>query len=248
MGKSAVLDESKQHEGRGEHFTRLSKVRNYPIGVGFTSLKGSKKLLNGCLVLACLSGGEVRAQLPEVVSIDFRAISFSVPTVINEGIQYQEDFIGNGIELFAPIPALGKPMTEPSTQTERNNRPNEGNKGWVGIEKQNELTPEGVHKFKYFLLIQIGIFLSVFPLSVYFSMRQALRRDWAKHMPKGRAPKVSVLGVISILCITRRFKPRRWQMWEQRQWFRDMKACHGLVAAYRDVRHWKKSAIGESDA
>lgn len=221
---------------------------DYPISVGFTSLKGSKKLFYGCLVLACLSGGEVRAQLPEVVSIDSGAISFSVPTVINEGIQYQKEFIGNGIELFAPIPALGKPMAEPSTQTERNNRPNESNKGWVGIEKQNELAPGSVHKSGQLLLIHITIFLFVFPLGVYLSVRRALRRDWAKHMPKGRSPKVSVLGMISILCITRRIKSRRWKIWEQRQWFRDVKACHGLVAAYRDARHWKKSAIGERDA
>ncbi|EMB4112526.1 hypothetical protein AB6V67_11670 [Serratia marcescens] len=94
----------------------------------------------------------------------------------------------------------------------------------------------------------VVIFPSLFLLGAYLSMRQALRRDWAKHMTKGRAPKVPVLGMISIFCITRRIKPRRWRIWEQRLWFRDMKACQGLVAAYRDARHWKKSALGESDA
>lgn len=103
------------------------------------------------------------------------------------------------------------------------------------------------HRFEE-VVVGVVIFPSLFLLGAYLSMRQALRRDWAKHMTKGRAPKVPVLGMISIFCITRRIKPRRWRIWEQRLWFRDMKACQGLVAAYRDARHWKKSALGESDA
>lgn len=201
---------------------------------------------NSICICLFFSVGQVKAQAVEIDLSSPRILVTS--TQLLEAVpQFQLNRVGNGIEFLAYVSAFGEPVTKPCPKTEGQDSPasspDEGNKPGVGAEQNFELTPEGVHKSGPLLLIQIAIFLSLFPLGVYLSVRRALRRDWAKHMPKGRALKVPVMGMISILCVTRRIKSRRWLVWEQRQWFRDMKVSHGLVVAYRDTQAWKKSVL-----
>ncbi|MEX2952745.1 hypothetical protein AB4K01_16265 [Serratia fonticola] len=236
-----------------ENFNSSNSLRDVSSNVELPAWILSVKNLQGGLVAfnsisICLffCVGQVKAQAVEIYLASPRILVTSTQ-LLEASPQFQFDRIGNGIEFLTHVSAFGEPMAKPRPKTEGQDSPgsspDEGNKSGVGAEQNFELTPEGVHKSGSLLLIQIAIFLSLFPLGVYLSVRRALRRDWAKHMPKGRVLKVPVLGMISILCISRRIKTRRWQMWDQRQWFRDMKVSHGLVAAYRDTQFWKKSVV-----
>lgn len=109
----------------------------------------------------------------------------------------------------------------------------------------NELTPEDMHKFWQLLFPLLASSLIALPLGIYLSIRLTLRHDWRKHISKGRPLKVPVLEMLSNLCITRRIKSHRWQIWEQRGWFRDRKVIYGLEAAYRDTWYWKVSITEE---
>ncbi|AHM75174.1 hypothetical protein LC20_03921 [Yersinia hibernica] len=248
-------NKNKQHLEGGDEFLGAFDGRvNSAVIVNFVIFKIAKKLTYGALIVFSSGFLHVNAKQPEIIFSESRVVPFPLPTFGHELIEQKEERISNGIELLTLIPASGEPVTEPSSQHERNHTPsksghtqNETNDGRISVEESHELTPEGAHKFNIFLLINMTIFVSAFLLSAYFSMRRTLRRDWAKHMPKGQALKVPTMGMISILCVPRRIKSRSWQMWEQRQWFRDMKACHGLAVAYRDSWYWKRSVKATND-
>lgn len=239
--QSTVLQMNKQAINSGDNGRWISDDRIDPVVfVGFTALQCVKKSIYRLLIVSCLTTGQVRAESSEILSGYPGHISLSIPAVITEGIKNQEQFISDGIELFPLIPVLGKPVSDPGANTKRTNRPDERNEGRIGVEQKNKLTPDDSHKFWRLLSIQLSAFLVVFPVGAYLSMRTNLRRDWRKHIPKGGRLKVPVLGMISILCIPRCIKSNRWQIWEQRQWFMDMKVRYGVVVAYRDAWHWKK--------
>lgn len=88
-----------------------------------------------------------------------------------------------------------------------------------------------------FLLVLLSGAVIVFPSGVYLGVRTACRRDYARRRYTGKVP---VPGVLSVLVIPGKVKCRRWKIWEQRQWFRDMNLSHGIEIAYRDTRNWKK--------
>lgn len=239
--KLTMLQARNQCFKAGDNFYRLFDDRKDPVVlIKFTRFKGLIKVINGSIVFLCLTFGQVRAQSPEVFRSDFGHVSLSVPAVITEGIKNQKQFIGDGIEFFPLVSAPGKPVSDPGANAKSTNRPDERNEGRVGVEQKNKLTPDDSHKFWRLLFIQLSVFLVAFPAGVYLSMRANLRRDWRKHIPKGGRLKVPVLGMISALCIPRCIKPRGWQIWEQREWFMDMKVRYGTAVAYRDSWHWKK--------
>lgn len=210
---------------------------NYlPRGISMTGgIKSRKVFINGLCIGMLLAAGQVNAEKIEFVwNGPFR------PEPQQLLSEEQLNRIGSGVELLSFVPVLGEPMSKPDPQAKSTYRPDERNEGRIGVEQQNKLTPDDTHRFWRLLLIQLSVFTVVFPVVVYISMRANLRREWRKHIPKGGRLKVPTLGMISILCISRRIKPRGWQIWEQRHWFRDMQACHGIKVAYRDTWYWKK--------
>ncbi|SUP83793.1 hypothetical protein ACILPN_17745 [Yersinia wautersii] len=243
-----MLNKGKQLINSSNSIRYAGVNKNLPRRENLFSGAHGRKVITYCLLIGLTPFcWQVKG---ETVKFNANVPMSSIPDLESPLLSHEKEFnwIGNNVELLSPVSALSEPVTEPGAQPESSNTPNKGNhtqseanKGRIGVEEKHELTPEGVHQFEIFLLIQIAIFLPAFLLSVYFSMRRTLRRDWAKHMPKGLAPKVSPIGMISILCVPRLIKSHRWQIWEQRQWFRDMKACYGLAVAYRDTWHWKRS-------
>ena len=236
-----MLQVLNQHLNAGDNPCWFFDCRNdSALRVNLTRLQCAKKSIYGLLVISCLSAGQVRAQPPEIFSGYFGHVPFASQTVIAKGIEFNKKVVSDSVELLSFVPVLGEPMSKPDPQAKSTYRPDERNEGRIGVEQKNKLTPDDTHRFWRLLLIQLSVFAVVFPVGVYISMRANLRREWRKHIPKGGRLKVPTLGMISILCISRCIKPRGWRIWEQRHWFRDMQACHGIEVAYRDTRCWKK--------
>ncbi len=210
---------------------------------GSTAMTGGFKrrkiFINGLLVGLALLAWEVDA---EGVKVDDLSAVLSSPRLESFELLPEEHFdrVGNSIEFIKPVPGDRFLVAVPQPKPEGYHRPEERDKGGVGVEQQDKLTPDDTHKFWRLLLTQLSAFAVVFPAGVYLSMRANIRRDWREHIPKGRLPKVPTLAMMSILCVSRRVKSRRWRLWEQREWFRDMRVRHGLESAYRDTGHWKK--------
>lgn len=198
-----------------------------------------KVIINSLFVSSLLSSWQVDAQ-----SVKFESSAHEYNFSLFEPFQLssKEQFNGvrDSIEFIKPVPGDRSLVSIPQTNTEANDRPDESDKRGVGIEQQNKLTPDDTHKFWRLLLIQLSVFAVVFPVGGYISMRATLSREWRKHIPKVGRLKVPTLAMLSILSISRRIKSKRWQIWEQREWFRDMQIRHGLEVAYRDTWHWKK--------
>ncbi|WP_144136002.1 hypothetical protein [Kosakonia radicincitans] len=200
----------------------------------------SRKVIIQCLfICASFSVLEVKAQFVKVELLSNEHY-FSLLKSFQLSVKEQFDRIRNGIEFIKPVPGYRFLISVPQTNTEANDRPAESDKRRIGVEQQNKLTPEDSHKFWRLLLIQLVAFAVAFPVGAYFSLRARIRSDWRKHIPKGRLPKVSVLAMILILCLPRRIKSHRWQIWEQRHWFSDMALNLGFEAAYRDTWYWKQ--------
>lgn len=248
MGASTMLNVGKEIFNSSNSLRDISSDVELPARVlTMINLQRGLVALNSICICLFFSVGQVKAQAVEI-NLASPRIFVTSPQLLEAAPQFQLDRVGNGIELLTHVSAFGEPVTKPRPKTEGQDspasRPEEGNKSGVGAKQNFELAPGGIHKSGPLLLIQMAIFLSLFPLGVYLSVRRALRRDWAKHMSKERALKVPTLGAISILCAPRCIKSHRWQIWEQRQWFRDMKVTHGLVAAYQDTRCWERLVIG----
>ncbi|XGI81158.1 hypothetical protein ACED16_05365 [Enterobacter hormaechei] len=180
-------------------------------------------------------------QLQYVTRTDLSIVGLPLLGKANFLHQHNGDWISNSIEFFEPVSLYSKPVAEPGSQTKSYNRPGETNQGRISIEQKNELIPDGAHSTRQLLLVLLTSALTVFPLGVYLSLRSACKRNYARGIS---AVKVPVLGLFSVLIIPRKIKNRRWQIWEQRQWFRDMRLSHGIEVAYRDTWHWKKLVAG----
>lgn len=157
--------------------------------IKFIVLEGVKKTVYGVVIVIALTCGQVRAQSSEIISSNCRHVSFPVFTVIEKFIQYQEERVSDGVELFPSIPFLCKVIAEPSTKGEGGytpaNSPDKSNKNRIGIEQSNEITPEIAEHFYLILLGQLVVFLFMFPLGVYFSRCispriLAKRKRWMK--------------------------------------------------------------------
>ncbi|WP_019209653.1 hypothetical protein [Yersinia massiliensis] len=231
----------------GNNSLTMADARDHAVVmVVLNGIKSSKVIINGSIVFFCLSNAHVNAEMFEFISTDVGVVSISSLKLSQNPQKSPPQWNGNGVEFLTPVSIHTKPVAEPSTQTKRNNSPQKNDEGRVSVEKQSELTPEGSHKFWQLLLSMIATSLFLLPLGAYFGMRGTLRHDWAKHKSKRRVPKALPLAMILILSIPRRIKPRCWQIWEQRHWFRDMKECHGLERAYEDTQFWKWS-INKTD-
>ncbi|MES3389861.1 hypothetical protein [Enterobacter hormaechei] len=187
------------------------------------------------------SGGEHPAELKNIVRTDLRNVELALFGKADLLHQQNGDWIRNSIEFFPSVSVYSKPVAEPGTQAKSYNRPGETNQGRISIKQKNELIPDGAHSTRQLLLVLLTSALTVFPLGVYLSLRSACKRDYARGIS---SVKVPVLGLLSALIIPRKIKSRRWQIWEQRQWFRDMRLSHGIEVAYRDTWHWKKLVAG----
>ncbi|EOG1854722.1 TPA: hypothetical protein MIT56_23640 [Klebsiella pneumoniae] len=202
-------------------------------------VKGRKVVINSLFIALALAPSKMKAQCIEV-KLPLYTNNFSFPQAFQFGGKKQLYGVGNSIEFIKPVPGERSLIAIPQPKTKGNQGPDEHNQGRVGIEQQNELSPDASHKFWRLLLIQLSVFAAAFPAGVYISMRRNIRRDWRKHIPKGQLPKVPTLAMMSILCVSRRIKSHRWRLWEQRQWFRDMRVRYGIEVAYRDACYWKK--------
>lgn len=151
--------------------------------------------------------------------------------------QFGRDRICDCVEFLASVPVYCQPMTETDTQPKGNHGPYERNESWIRIEQGNKFTPDSIHGSRRLLLVLLAGAVIVFPSGVYFGLKAVCRRDYARRRYTGKAP---VLGVLSVLVIPKKVNCRRWQIWEQRQWFRDMNLSHGIDIAYQDTRNWKK--------
>ncbi|MER0046537.1 hypothetical protein ABRP56_09095 [Pectobacterium odoriferum] len=201
-----------------------------------------KVFVHGLLVGVAMFCGKVDGESVEIYGyISAPAIDtpllFKLTKLTSEMSLYG---VGNSIELLSPIPASGKLMPEPDAKQEGNDSPSKGDGGLNGLEERDYVTQKATHDLREFLLTQLAALFVMFPLGAYIGMRQELRRAWKEHTPKGYLLKVPTLAILSITAIPMRIKSRRWQIWEQRQWFRDMKVCHGVAVAYRDAWYWKK--------
>lgn len=202
-------------------------------------VKGCQVVINSLFIGLALTSWEVKAQC-----VEFKLPPHEYNVAFPQSLQFsgkkQLYGVGNSIEFIKPVPGERSLIAIPQPEAEGNQGPDEHNQRGIGVEQNSKLTPDDTHKFWRLLLTQLSVFAAVFPVGIYISMRANLHRDWRKHIPKGRRLKVPVLGMISILCIPRRIKSRRWQIWEQRQWFMDMKVRHGMGVAYGDTWYWKK--------
>lgn len=202
-------------------------------------VKGRKVVINSLFVALALAPSKMKAQCVEV-KLPFHMHNFTLPQSLQFGGKEQLYGVGNSIEFIKPVPGERSLIAIPQPKTKGNQSPDEPDQGRVGIEQQNKLTPDDSHKFWRLLLTQLSTFAAAFPAGVYLSMRANIRRDWRQHIPKGELPKAPVMATLSICCLPRKIKPLRWQLWEQRSWFLDMKIRHGFEVAYRDSWYWKK--------
>lgn len=247
MGKLTMTNKNKQHLKRGYELLGVFDGRvNSAVIVNLVSFENAKKLAYGALIIFSSGFFYVNAKQSEIIFSESRVVPFSFQTLGHVFIEQKEERISNSIEFLTSVSMHRAPVAVPSTETKRNDSPQKNDEGRVGVEKQSELTPEGIHKFWQLLLSMIATSLFLFPLGAYFSMRGTLRCDWAKHKSKSRVPKALPLAMIFILSVPRSVKSHRWQIWEQRHWFRDMKECHGLDRAYQDTQFWKWS-INKTD-
>ncbi|MDM3357456.1 hypothetical protein [Citrobacter sp. Cb004] len=225
------------NDGRGD--IRRKIYRSCLTALLTVSVNCRKVIINSLFVSCLLSSWQVEAQ-----SVKFESSTHKYNFSLFEPFQFssKEQFNGvrDSIEFIKPIPGDRSLISIPQTNTEANDRPDESDKSGVGVEQQYKLTKEDSHKFWSLIFIQISIFLIVFPVGAYLSMRANIRNYWRIHNPDRRSLKVPALAMLSILSISRRIKSKRWQIWEQREWFRDMQIRHGLEVAYRDTWHWKK--------
>ncbi|EUL55899.1 hypothetical protein P831_04305 [Klebsiella aerogenes UCI 28] len=84
--------------------------------------------------------------------------------------QLDSDWIGNRVEFLASVSVHSQPMADVSTKCKGNNCPDERDESGVCVEQKNELTPEGIHKFRQILLGLLLGTLTAAPLCMYFSM------------------------------------------------------------------------------
>ncbi|SXD31021.1 hypothetical protein [Klebsiella quasipneumoniae] len=205
-------------------------------------VKGRKVVINSLFIALALAPSKMKAQCIEVKLPLYRN-NFSFPQALQFGGKKQLYGVGNRIEFIKPVPGERALIAIPQPKTKGNQSPDEHDQGRVGIEQQNELSPDASHKFWRLLLIQLSVFAAAFPAGVYISMRRNIHRDWRQHIPKGRLPKAPVMGMLSIWFFPRKIKPLSWQVWEQRSWFLDMKIRYGFEIAYRDTWYWKKLSL-----
>lgn len=148
--------------------------------------------------------------------------------------------LGDGIEFFTPVSVYSKPVPEPGAEDKGDNRPDKcskGHKRGVSTTEGPKLAEENAHGGEIVLFSLIAATLFNFCCGAYLGLRAACRHDYARRNSAGKAP---VIGLLSALIIPRKIKNRRWQIWEQRQWFRDLRLSHGIEVAYRDARYWKR--------
>ncbi|EMJ4788519.1 hypothetical protein R8O69_003334 [Klebsiella oxytoca] len=202
-------------------------------------MKSREVVIYSLFIALALTPWKVKAQCIEV-KLPFHMYNLSLLQSLQLGGKEQLYGVGNSIEFIKPVPGEGTLIAVPQPEAEGYQRPDKHNQGRVGIEQQNKLTPDDTHKFWRLLLTQLLAFAAVFPAGVYISMRRNIHRDWRNSIPKGRLPKMPVMGILSISCLPRQIKSRRWLLWEQRSRFIDMKVCKGLENAYLSIWRWKK--------
>lgn len=84
--------------------------------------------------------------------------------------QLDSDWIGNRIEFLAPVSVNSQPVSDVGTKCKGSHCPYERDEGEICVEQKNELTPEGIHKFRQILLGLLLGTLTAVPMGMYFSM------------------------------------------------------------------------------
>ena len=223
----------------------MATSRETSIGIkeappGVIAFDYSKIIIYSLIVGSLFFARQVKAETVKALPVNAFAYRLIELDFSPNFYELNLDRLGGSVELIEPVPGERTLIAVPQTKPEGRYRPDERNEGRVGVEQQNELSPDDYHKFWRLLLTQLLAFAAVFPAGVYISMRRNIHRDWRNSIPKGRLPKMPVMGILSISCLPRQIKSRRWLLWEQRSRFIDMKVCKGFENAYLSIWRWKK--------
>ncbi|EHI0939463.1 hypothetical protein ORR20_003550 [Escherichia coli] len=182
-------------------------------------------------------GAEHSSEFGDITRTYLHHVELPFSGKVNFLHQFDREWICDCVEFLTSVPVHCQPMTDTDTKPKGNHGPYERNEGGISIEQGNKFTPDSIHGSRRLLLVLLGGAVIVFPSGVYFGVKAACGHDYARRRYTGKAP---VLGVLSVLVIPKKVKCRRWQIWEQRQWFHDMNLGHGIEIAYQDTRNWKK--------
>jgi hypothetical protein len=245
--KSTMPHKSKQFfngsDGIGLNSNALVNIKE---ASGAVWVDRRKVVSYGLLVFLSLSAGKLNAERIQVNSNQLLSgLTFSYSTTLS--IKENLKGIGNSVEFLKLVhsdgpfvPTLNPEFEGNHSPDKRNDTQNESSKGRIAVEQNNKLTPEALHSLHLLPFHMLAAFLLAYPLGVYLSFQGAMRREWRKHTSKGHPLKVPALALLSSVSISRRIKSRRWQIWEQRASFLDMKLRNGLERAYRSSWYWKK--------